>query len=228
MAVIGLARRDGGSIVQYPFTRLDAMALKPGKSVGRGAGLPQLTEMGFDVVEVHSTPRPTDTHQYSYSEVMPVWDGGQSRWQQAWAQTERPLDAAKAKKIEAIKARFAAIVSAGFSYRIPNTPPNDLHTYQIEALDQANMTSVAAAFNLGVPDAHGGFWRDVANVNVPMTQPECEAFFTATLTYKAACVRRMWTLITAAEVAADYTALNKVDEIAGAIDRSGSWPVNGS
>lgn len=145
-----------------------------------------------------------------------------------YAAAAKPLADRQAAMVAAAKAKVGAIVAAGFAYRIPGSPPGDLHTYQIGTADQGNMTSIGGLFALGVTDAHGGFWRDAANVNVTMTQAECEAFFAAAAAYKAAAVRQMWVLIQAVEDAADHAALDLIDIAAGSVDSVGAWPANGS
>ncbi len=145
-----------------------------------------------------------------------------------YATATKDLAVRKAAMKGAAKAKVGAIVEGGFAYRIPGDPPGDLHTYQIGTADQGNMTSIGGLFALGVTDAHGGFWRDAANVNVTMTQAECEAFFAAAAAYKAAAVRQMWALIQAVEDAADHAALDLIDIAAGSVDSVGAWPANGS
>lgn len=154
-------------------------------------------------------------------------EAGTATW--TYAVAAKPLAARKAAMIGAIKAKAlgpGGIVTEGFVYSIPGSP-EDPHTYQIELNDQGNMTSIGGLFALGVADAHGGFWRDKANVNVTMTQEECAAFFAAAAEYKSAVVRRMWALIAAVTEAADHAALNLIDLAAGTIDGQGGWPANG-
>jgi hypothetical protein len=137
---------------------------------------------------------------------------------------------AKAAKVGAIKAKEATLTAAGFTYEIPES--DDPHTYQIDYAAQQNMTSIGALFALGQENAHGGFWRSMANVNVEMTDAQCIAFFKAAAAYRTAVVRNMWLLIAGTNAASDQTALDAettaalalVDPQAGTIDGAGGWP----
>jgi hypothetical protein len=122
---------------------------------------------------------------------------------------------AKAAKVGAIKAKEATLTAAGFTYEIPES--DDPHTYQIDYAAQQNMTSIGALFALGQENAHGGFWRSMANVNVEMTDAQCIAFFKAAAAYRTAVVRNMWLLIAGTNAASDQTALDAVDADSG-------WP----
>lgn len=156
-----------------------------------------------------------------------------------WTHTisDKPLALRKIEMIAQIK-RLAlgpdGIVAQGFVHSVPGG--DGPHTYQIEAADQNNMTSIGGLIALGVTDAHGGFWRDINNVHVTMTQEECVAFFAAAAAYKAAVVRRMWALIVAVTNAENHDDLDRIDIAAGTVTTivegepvvSDAWPENGS
>ena len=125
------------------------------------------------------------------------------------------LATAKTAKVGATKAKEAAPSAAGYTHEIHES--DDPHTYQIDYAAQQNMTSIGALFALGQENAHGGFWRSVANVNVEMTDAQCIAFFKAAAAHRTAMVRNMWTLIAATNAASDQTALDAVDAESG-------WP----
>lgn len=136
------------------------------------------------------------------------------------------LAAAQAEKIAAAKAKGAALIAAGFTYRI--TPASDYHTYDIGDQSADNMLAVFADHLNNTSNPHGGFWRSVDNVNVTMTTPQNKAFLLAAKNYKMAIIRNIITLNDAARAAADTDDLALIDTEAGSVDSVGSWPANGS
>lgn len=118
----------------------------------------------------------------------------------AWSVGVRPIAERKAEMIQAAKAECAAAIAAGFTH--------GGHVYQIDDQSQVHMTAVMADFNAGPTDAHGGFWRSAANVNVAMDGPTCVAFLQSAKDYKMNVIRAMWTKIQNIQTAADHAALD--------------------
>lgn len=151
------------------------------------------------------------------------WDGENLEY----SVVSQPLNSIKEKKIAKIKARADALIAAGFVYSIPGSP-TDPHTYQIDdGKSQLHMTSIGGLFALGVADAHGGFWRSLANVKVTMSQAECVAFFAAAAEYKMGIIRRAQQMVDTVLAAANAAGVAAVNHLTGAINGSGGWPANG-
>lgn len=114
-----------------------------------------------------------------------------------------PLTQPRSDAIRGVKALLATKITAGFTY--------GGHVYQIDGEAQANMTAIKADFLDGRTNAHGGFWRSKANVDVPMTDAEVQAFFSAAKDWKLATVRRAWELIAAISAAANQATLDGIN-----------------
>lgn len=111
--------------------------------------------------------------------------------------------------IQSVKTLLAAKISAGFPYQG--------HAFQIDDVSQNHMVATMADFIAGNANAHGGYWRSAANVNVTMTATECETFLQAAKAYKMACIRNTQSKIDLIVAAANKAALDAVDITAG-------WP----
>lgn len=201
----------------------------PAQADPHGAGASNFEAGWVILVDVDVTPSLGDDEVLGALGEAPTVDLEELSATWTYAVASKSLSVRKAAMTAAIKAKAlgpGGVVSEGFVYSVPGSP-EDPHTYQIELNDQGNMTSIGGLFALGVADAHGGFWRDAANVNVTMSQAECTAFFEAATAYKSAVVRRMWVLIAAVVQAADHAALDLINVSAGTINGADGWPANG-
>lgn len=243
------------SVPESTFIKARLGYSKPGSSLTTeqrrdysGHGYPDLEGIG-------EFPASVITPSLSASEVLEGltdsdWSGGsliEGVWtvnQRKRAKTQAEMDAgfamAKAAKAAMVLTKdfagnisggkFAPLIAAGRIYTIP-TPSDPAsagpRTYQIDSGAQANMTSVAGMFNLGVSNAHGGFWRAADNVDVIMTEAECKALFIDAGAYKAAIVRNMWALLKDITAAPNQAALDAIDIDAGTSANASGWPQNG-
>jgi len=138
-----------------------------------------------------------------------------------WTKTvvAKPVTARKAEMIAAVKLDAAARIAAGFAYRVP--PSAALHTYQIDDTSQGHMVATEADFLRGASNAHGGYWRSAANINVTLADTEVRALFYACKAHKMGIIRHAQTLIDSVLAGADHPALDAINPAAG-------WPVNGT
>jgi hypothetical protein len=137
----------------------------------------------------------------------------------------QPLTALKALKIAAIKQIGPTRIAEGFKYTVPG---GSQHTYQVDLESQAHMLAVYVEHLDGKTSPHGGYWRDILNVNVAMTDAENKAFLEAAKAYKMSIIRRAQVLVDAVVAAEDATELALIDPVTGSIDGVGSWPANGA
>lgn len=137
----------------------------------------------------------------------------------------KPVAARQAEMVTAVKARYAVIVAAGFTWRVDSNAA--WHTYQIDDASQANMVAVQVRFDGGASNAHGGYWRDSSNVDVTLDDAGVQALFAAAYDYKMAAIRLVHALIAAITAAADHAALDLIDITAGTVNSAGGWPANG-
>jgi hypothetical protein len=114
------------------------------------------------------------------------------------------LMAAKGKTLTTLQSNFNNKITAGFTY-------TDGNVYDIDDVAQVNITSVQAAFLVGIPGAHGGYWRSYNNINVPMTDSQVQNFFKAVYAYKLGLIQRTQNLTDSIVAAADLATLNSID-----------------
>lgn len=134
------------------------------------------------------------------------WQAGTATWTRAVV--EKPLANRRTEMIAAAGERFAELVAAGYAPEAPSAGAG--HAFQIDDRAQSNMIAVLTDFQEGSANAHGGYWRSMANVNVPMSDAGVRAFLVAAKAYKMALIRAYQQLIDTIS-AADHDGLDAVD-----------------
>ncbi len=102
-----------------------------------------------------------------------------------------------------------AKVAQGFAYQG--------HVYQVDEAATSTMTAVFVLLQAGASSPHGGVWRSLDNVNVPMSDAEVRAFILAAKSYFQALLVNAWTLKDSLKSLTSLAAVQAFDINAG-------WP----
>ncbi len=167
--------------VWTPAQRLDPGSLVP--------GCPDHLAGRAILVDQYAEPPLTASQRKGDLLAVPTVDlvAGTATW--TWAvvdlTTEEVADkvvelrAAKSADVDAV---LAVKIAAGYTH-------TDGHTYQIDPASQATMMAVRSMIADALPGAHDGTWRDITNVNRPMSEAEVIALFQGAAAYVSSLLR---------------------------------------
>lgn len=163
----------------------------------------RVSQISEDEMRVHSTLEVVDTQEIVT--VGMAYSGG------VFSEWIEPIENLRAHKTALAVIERQARIDAGFDYQG--------HTYQIADDDLSVMDRFMLGLTVGFPSPHGGYFRDVDNVNVAMSDVELGAFIQVAAVYSGGLRAALHVLKDAIADAADQAALDLVDIDAG-------WPLN--
>ncbi len=116
----------------------------------------------------------------------------------------------RAAKSAAVDGVLAVKIGSGYLH-------TDGHTYQIDPTSQATMMAVRSMIVDALPGAHDGTWRDITNVNRPMSEAEVIALFQGAAAYVSSLLRAGHAHKDAIGALTTISAIEAYDETTG-------WP----